>query len=1432
MYRKYLLEIALRERETQQQLSSSLATNVQTVNNGAQVPTSEGVKKPPDPTGKPRDQPNSTSQTQETQENEQTLDPFVVGNFDSRFPNTTKMIRLYISSTSTDTENERNSWMAKAYPKIKEHCFSKGYEFQVLDMRWGVCNQATDDHMTPELCLHELEKCQTLSKGPTFVSLIAQRYGHRLLHRMVNEKEFRKIQSAVTEQSDLAHISRWYLLDENAIPPVYSLKPVSTNIPDFLSEDSKTQKAAKSQWWEECERLMEIIARGAASALDENAAKKYMISVTEQETELALNTKNADKRSFWFRREFKNLENHAPSHLLSNYIECLGNEEVWQAARAKNKELKKRLENRLSPEHIYTYHVDWTDKGLDANNKAHAEYLDKITTDFQQQMISSIDKSIEEREKNERLALTPDSEEFMKHAVLVQEKCEGIRGRDAIIQKIKEYVLGDNWDPLVIHGESGCGKTSIMAQAAKEAFHWIQGKGMVVMRFLGTTHRSTNVLTLLQSMVSQMQCFMNMPDTIPKDIRSAVLVLHACIRRFCLSQTPVVILLDAVDQLDPAHNAHQVASWIPRDLENYVSYLAFKIIISTNDHPEYGILEGMKKFIPEKNFIPVPLLTSEERVDVLNHWIETHNKKLTGEQKSYILHMFEKCPLPLYFKLSFREALEWTSFRPIEECRLQDTIRGTIDHMFAKLESKHGKLFISRALGYITIAKHGLSEFELEDILSCDDDVLNDVYQHWIPPTRRIPPILIVRLRYDLGQFLVSHGDSGIQIMSWYHRQFWEAAEDRYTSDPAVNHVLHTGIADYFLGRWAGETPKPYTDKNGEASAIRFVVRQPIEQGSQMNERKLINLPYHLSKSGNLQDLKHACLLNFDFLISKMSCLPTALVQDDFTLALSVFPGEEDLIYLSQAINLSGPALSHDPRQLPAQILDRLENTEFQSLQGFLDQCRNSVYPYVQCSHSLQKCMVNDLRGHTSVVNSLDLHQQPGGILLALTEELIFFNALTGSEIKRKEMPAEYRPFGREFLIGSENYIVLSDSSKTRISVYNMQDETFSQFADIRETGSSSVERLAITEDETCIITTRSCQELAIYDIASLKRMWSTQQCEGKIDFSVATYSTKGFIVICTEDKIVMWDERLKSMVRSIPHPKTLQDAKTVDMKVFVSIAWDNHIRVWGISREDMSNKPTLQDSTIFEEVLVDDDIVLGITDNDKIKAISLNSASVVNEFEGFASYSNNICLLNGGKDKCILLFDENLYKSSVQQGKSFRDFEMTDMRIIRDELLAVGYGDGALRIWNLAKGQIHRTLHGHLQGISVMGNPDGPLMMSYSGDREENLTRVWDVHTWDCVASYQPDVVFSDVTPGRDGESFVVVADNQAKRLTLNTYSALELECEEVITETKGFVMIDTVYRNTRALPRSPENQGRRAIDFLWNLAAEDCMVFNPPDK
>lgn len=40
---------------------------------------------------------------------------------------------------------------------------------QVVDMRWGVRDEATDDHMTTELCMKEIQNCQRLSMGPNFV---------------------------------------------------------------------------------------------------------------------------------------------------------------------------------------------------------------------------------------------------------------------------------------------------------------------------------------------------------------------------------------------------------------------------------------------------------------------------------------------------------------------------------------------------------------------------------------------------------------------------------------------------------------------------------------------------------------------------------------------------------------------------------------------------------------------------------------------------------------------------------------------------------------------------------------------------------------------------------------------------------------------------------------------------------------------------------------------------------------------------------------------------------------------------------------------------------------------------------------------------------------------------------------------------------------
>jgi hypothetical protein len=69
--------------------------------------------------------------------------------------------------------------MENAYPKLKSFCQELGYEFQVVDMRWGVRDEAADDHMTTEICLKELKMCKKLSTGPNFVVGSINMYFHQ-----------------------------------------------------------------------------------------------------------------------------------------------------------------------------------------------------------------------------------------------------------------------------------------------------------------------------------------------------------------------------------------------------------------------------------------------------------------------------------------------------------------------------------------------------------------------------------------------------------------------------------------------------------------------------------------------------------------------------------------------------------------------------------------------------------------------------------------------------------------------------------------------------------------------------------------------------------------------------------------------------------------------------------------------------------------------------------------------------------------------------------------------------------------------------------------------------------------------------------------------------------------------------------------------------
>ena len=111
------------------------------------------------------------------------------------------VIRVFVSSTFSDPAiagPERNALQAQVFPKLEQLCAQNGFQFQAIDLRWGVSSEAGLDHRTMRICLDELRRAQEISPRPNFLVLLGNRYGWRPLPEEISVKEFEELKKAVT----------------------------------------------------------------------------------------------------------------------------------------------------------------------------------------------------------------------------------------------------------------------------------------------------------------------------------------------------------------------------------------------------------------------------------------------------------------------------------------------------------------------------------------------------------------------------------------------------------------------------------------------------------------------------------------------------------------------------------------------------------------------------------------------------------------------------------------------------------------------------------------------------------------------------------------------------------------------------------------------------------------------------------------------------------------------------------------------------------------------------------------------------------------------------------------------------------------------------------------------------------------------------------
>ena len=755
-----------------------------------------------------------------------------------------KTFRLFISSTFSDFTDEREVLQTAVFPELEAYCASHGYQFQAIDLRWGVNEEAQLDQKTIEICLNEVITCKHYPH-PNFLIMLGNRYGWVPLPYAIEKNEFESILDFYSEKKEKQNLlHKWYQHDKNHLKAnnstAYIIKPRAGKFIDFGH-------------WERVENQLRELLQKAASKIESISGKqKYFVSATEHEVNEGMYpyrkyadiNNGAEKRSkieyqldmeyvYGFIREI-NPGIHKP--IQSAYFDQSNKRLLQFKSNLKKTLVKLNLlelqTDMVSINNIEKYYLKTFQERI----------LYYLRSSIEQQIIKIADGSVVEKIKTEHLSFK-------------QERLKIFVGRDGILDKIDKYVVGSSSTPLVIYAKSGMGKTSLIAKAIDNAS--INDKQKLIYRFVGATENSSKIRSLLVSIIREIDH--KKAQTINEIFNDES--FNDSVEKFFSSiKIPTVIFIDALDQLQEK----SYLSWLPDILPS-----GLKIIISVLEDELYkadsGYLDQFKvKFkIKEHpdNFIQLKPLEKKDGDGILSKLLFQENRTLTSEQRIFVLKKFKiSGNSPLYLIVAFEEIKKWKSFDSDFDKTLENDVVSSIITFINDLSKvyHHQKLLVSRTMGYLECAKNGLSEKEILDVLSLDRDVINVIENQFHKNlSNKIPVAPWARLYSHLSPFLINKMSDNVSLIALFHRQFKNAIRTEILNDFSETNKLHKNLATYFNQQPLVSTEGIYNLRKLSEQAYHLYQSNQPDELIRLFEQDYISIKY---KTGRFYD----CLFEID----------------------------------------------------------------------------------------------------------------------------------------------------------------------------------------------------------------------------------------------------------------------------------------------------------------------------------------------------------------------------------------------------------------------------------------------------------------------------------------------------------------------------------------------------------------------------------------
>lgn len=586
---------------------------------------------------------------------------------------TDRVIRIFVSSTFGNFANERLLLAEEVYPELDALCREKGFSFQVIDLRWGISKEVSEENRVAQACFDEIARCQAMSPHINFLIMAGSRYGWKPLPSAISKEDWAVLTAGLDSDSIFMRLlTAYYELDENDVrQPAYYL----------TARDEKRGNVKSNDEW--LRQLLYTVAKTRLPA----RCEEFNLSATEMEICRGYFSQDESNR----RNTFLLLKEEFGNEQKRSYVP----EPSEKAAQAVD--LFHRLEKSAA-----------AGQNLCVYKAGDTQYLDR-TRIF-------LEKSI-----REIIASAPAQNSLDRELSVLTSECRDVANRFIPLSwhdRAKEACRHACGKCLLLTGASGSGKSFFLKYLAGE---FLQADAVVAALFTDLMPFRRSPYSGLSFLVKELQRQNALPTNLEDmDLQHPILWFEHQLRQ--LSRVRQVYLI--IDTLED--------SWL--EFENSILQIALPenaALIATT--PTIETLRKTVDLCPkEPERIEVLPLSEGEAKQLVEKMLEKRGRKLTPAQwddAAEYLSPDDSEMTPLYLELLAQKLSRVHS----ESKELQNAKRLSLSALIREvvlLESKKKKeyhQFRLHAFGFLALSQAGLSESELLSLLSMDKDVVEEI---------------------------------------------------------------------------------------------------------------------------------------------------------------------------------------------------------------------------------------------------------------------------------------------------------------------------------------------------------------------------------------------------------------------------------------------------------------------------------------------------------------------------------------------------------------------------------------------------------------------------------------------------------------------------------------------------------------------------------